>query len=139
MFALNLANCPKCGKLYVRNNYERCADCLKEIEQQYRKCADYLREHRNCNIYELSEGTGVSVKQISKFIREGRISLADAPNVKLPCELCGSPVNSGTVCDSCRSKIFKDFKSFPGRGASDTQQTGKGAYLIKGDLGGFDS
>ncbi|PYI51173.1 TIGR03826 family flagellar region protein [Paenibacillus flagellatus] len=105
---MNLANCPQCGKVYVKNSYNICPSCLKELEEQYRKCADYLRKNRGCTLKELSEGTGVSVNLIIRFIREGRIAAKDAPNVLVPCESCGEPVKEGPLCANCRSKLSKD-------------------------------
>jgi hypothetical protein len=57
---------------------------------------------------DLSTGTGVSVKQITKFIREGRITNREAPNVKMACEVCGDGIPEGTICDTCRMKLNKD-------------------------------
>lgn len=126
---MNVGNCPRCGKLYVLNVMEACPSCLKEIEKQYFECVDYLREKRGANIQELSEATGVSVKQITKFIREGRISIKDAPNLTYPCEVCGTFIREGHMCDSCRARLTKELA-----GASqevsqgDQSSLGSGAY-----------
>lgn len=105
---MDLANCPQCGKLYVKNSYNTCPACIKETEEQYRKCAEYLRKNRGCSIQELSEGTGVPIRQITRFIREGRISSKDASNLRTPCEVCGAPIAEGAICDSCRARLTKD-------------------------------
>lgn len=107
---MNLSNCPQCGKVYVLNSYSLCPSCLREVEDQYRKCADYLRKNRECTLHELSEGTGVSVRLITRFIREGRIAAKDAPNVLTPCESCGELIREGTLCAACRSKLSKDVR-----------------------------
>jgi DNA-binding transcriptional MerR regulator len=57
---------------------------------------------------ELSQETGVSIKQITKFIREGRITNREAPNVRTACEVCGNGIQEGTICDTCRMKLNKD-------------------------------
>ncbi|GFN32662.1 hypothetical protein PCURB6_29220 [Paenibacillus curdlanolyticus] len=74
----------------------------------YELCAQYLRENRGATIYEVSEATEVSIPQITKFIREGRISLMDAPNLGYPCETCGQMIREGNICDSCRTRLQKD-------------------------------
>lgn len=78
------------------------------MEEDFKKCEQFLRkrENRSCNIYQLSEATGVDIKQITKFIREGRISIANNPNLGYPCEKCGNMITSGTYCDYC-AKGFK--------------------------------
>lgn len=105
---MNLSNCPQCGKVYVKNSYNICPSCLREVEEQYDKCVEYLRNNRACTLNELSEATGVPVKTIIRFIREGRIATKDAPNVLLPCEMCGEPVKGATMCESCRRKLSRD-------------------------------
>ncbi len=107
--SLNVDNCPICGKIYVKNFRGLCTACIKEIEEQYNACANYLRKNRGATIYELSEETGVSVKQITKFIREGRISLMDAPNMSYPCESCGLLIREHTLCPACRSRFTRSF------------------------------
>ncbi|MBP2118693.1 hypothetical protein J2Z45_002279 [Cohnella lubricantis] len=62
-------------------------------------------------ITELSEATGVTVKQITKFVKEGRISMVDAPNLTYPCEVCGMPIREGSMCTGCRDRLKADFSS----------------------------
>lgn len=108
---MNVANCPRCGKIFVKGFAEVCPNCLKDLEQQYDKCLKYLRANKGTNINELSEATDVSVKQITKFIREGRISIVNAPNMAYPCEVCGTMIRENTICESCRSKLVKDVRN----------------------------
>jgi flagellar operon protein (TIGR03826 family) len=105
---MNIDNCPRCGKLYVINIRELCQNCIKDIENEYEICVQYLRENKGANIQELSAATGVSIKQITKFIREGRISIANAPNMMYPCEVCGTLIRDGHMCDSCRTRLTKE-------------------------------
>lgn len=106
---LNVANCPRCGKLFNRGIKDVCPSCVQEVEKQYEKCYRYLRENRKASLQELSDATEVPIRQITKFIREGRISMADNPNLGYPCESCGSPIREGVVCESCRGKLSRDF------------------------------
>jgi flagellar operon protein (TIGR03826 family) len=105
---MNVANCPKCGRIFVKGFNEICPNCMKEIEAQYDLCLKYLRNNRGCTINELSEETGVTIRQITKFIREGRISIVHAPNMSYPCEVCGTSIRDNTMCESCRHKLAKD-------------------------------
>jgi len=104
---MNVGNCPRCGRLYVINPREACPSCIKELDQQCLRCIEYLRENRMITIQELSEGTDVPVRQITKFIREGRISIVEAPNLSYECEVCGTPIRDHTMCDSCRKRLVK--------------------------------
>lgn len=105
---MNVDNCPRCGRLYVKNLMNLCQPCIKELEHEYEICVDYLRKNRGTNIQELSDATEISIKEITRFIREGRISIANAPNMMYPCEVCGTLIRDGHMCDSRRSRLTKD-------------------------------
>ncbi|MBD2868407.1 TIGR03826 family flagellar region protein [Paenibacillus arenilitoris] len=108
---MNVDNCPRCGKLFAKNFRDVCPSCLREIDKEYELCANYLRENRGSIITEVSDATGVSIKQITKFIREGRISLMNAPNLSYPCESCGTLIRESHLCDNCRARLQKDRKN----------------------------
>jgi flagellar operon protein (TIGR03826 family) len=103
-----LANCSRCDALFVQAVRDICPKCHQLVEQEYEKCAKFLRirENRGANIHQVSEATGVSVKQITKFIKEGRISVVGNPNLGYPCESCGITIRMGNLCDSCMSEIM---------------------------------
>lgn len=107
-----LDNCPKCGKLFVKGARDVCQSCYQLEEEEYQQVSGYLRnrENREANINDVSEATGVSIKQITKFIRKGRITLDGLPNMGFPCESCGQLISKGTVCTACRGKLESDVK-----------------------------
>ncbi|USB32846.1 TIGR03826 family flagellar region protein [Paenibacillus sp. YPG26] len=105
---MNLDNCPRCGKLYAKNFKNICSACIKAIEEEYERCFKFLRENKGSTIHQLSEATEVSIKQITKFIKEGRISVENNPNMMYPCEVCGILIRDGNMCDGCRSRLTRD-------------------------------
>lgn len=105
-----LANCPRCGKLFVKEGVNFCPSCIQDIENEYTRCIEYLREHKFVSLYELSEATDVTVRQITQFIREGRISIADNPNMAYTCESCGTPIREGRLCKKCSERLNKGIK-----------------------------
>jgi flagellar operon protein (TIGR03826 family) len=107
-----LDNCPKCGKLFVKGVRDVCSNCYKVEEEEYQAVSGYLRDRQNrkATIYEASEETEVSIKQITKFIRQGRISLEGLPNMGFPCESCGQLINKGTMCTTCRQQLDRDVR-----------------------------
>lgn len=109
-----LDNCPKCGKLFVRGIQDVCNDCYQIEEEEYRKVANYLRkkENRSATIFETSEATGVSIKQIRKFIRQRRISMEGLPNMGYPCEQCGTIIREGALCPSCQQGLSRKITNF---------------------------
>lgn len=135
---MNIDNCPRCGRIYVKNVMELCQSCVKELEKQYEICVKYLREHRTATIQELSDATDISIKEITRFIREGRISIANAPNMTYPCEVCGMLIREGHMCDSCRSRLTKDLMSASKEAAAaqDPKPKNNGAYRAVDKLRG---
>ena len=126
---MNLGNCPRCGRLYALNFRDVCSNCIKEMEQEYQICVEYLRENKGANIQQLSDATEVSIKTITKFIREGRISIENAPNMMYPCEVCGMLIREGHMCDSCRTRLTKDLAGAAREvGQKDNNQVGGRTY-----------
>lgn len=110
--SMNVANCPKCGRVYVKNiMHDICPACVKDIEKQCETCIKYLREHRGISLEELSDATEVSQSHIIKFMREGRISIMGNKNIFYPCEVCGENIRERNMCDSCRQKLKKDVRN----------------------------
>ncbi|WP_036708327.1 flagellar protein [Paenibacillus pinihumi] len=127
---MNLGNCPRCGKLYQLNLRNLCPACIKEIDKQYELCSDTLRKTPGLSINELSEETGVSTKQITKFIREGRISIINAPNMSYPCEVCGTLIRENNICNDCRQRLVKDVNSVKGQGRQGPGNKSSNTYQI---------
>lgn len=131
---MNLGNCPRCGRLFAKNFRDLCPSCMKDIEAEYEKCLEYLREYKSATMAELSDATGVSIRQITKFIKEGRISIADNPNMMYPCEVCGILIYEGNMCDSCRSRLARDLSAVTreeqGKAAGEEDKRGGGTYGV---------
>jgi flagellar operon protein (TIGR03826 family) len=110
--AMNVANCPKCGRVYVKNlMHDICQACVKEIDTQCETCIKYLRENRGISLAALSEATEVPQSLIIKFLREGRISVMGNRSISYPCEVCGEGIREKNMCDSCRQKLKKDVRN----------------------------
>ncbi|UHA75704.1 TIGR03826 family flagellar region protein [Paenibacillus sp. 481] len=126
---MELSNCPRCGRLFAKTYRDLCPTCLKDIEREYELCSEYLRKYRQSVMHELAEATGVSARQITQFIREGRISVYQAPNVTYTCEMCNNQIREGHMCDSCRSRLMKDIADVKQEsGAPPKAQGQHGAY-----------
>lgn len=105
---MSLGNCSLCGRLFANNFRDICPSCTKNIEIEYDKCVKYLREMRTASLHEVHEATEVSISRITKFIKEGRISIANNPNMMYPCEVCETMIRENTMCNSCRSRLVRE-------------------------------
>ncbi|NMM54317.1 TIGR03826 family flagellar region protein [Paenibacillus aquistagni] len=128
---MDLANCLRCGRLFAKAFRDICPACIKEIEQEYTRCTDYLRHNRHVTMHELSEATDVSVRQITSFIREGRISIASHENISYKCEACDTNIREGHLCENCRRRLQSDLKNSERVSRStDESQQGSVTYRI---------
>lgn len=132
---MNIDYCSRCQRIYPKNQHGVCANCLKEIENQYEACVKFLRENRASSLQELSDATEVPVRQIAKFIRDGRISIKNLPNMAYGCEVCGTDIREGHICDSCRSKLAKDVNNLQedAKRRAEQSKPATSAYQIKKD------
>lgn len=128
---MELSNCPRCGRLFAKAFRDLCPACLKEIEQEYERCVAYLREKRQSAMQELSEATEVSVRQITQFIREGRISVYQAPNLTYDCEICGNPIREGHMCEACRTRLIRDMNEARKETGTDEEKSAAGNRAYK--------
>jgi flagellar operon protein (TIGR03826 family) len=99
-----LRNCPRCGDLFVANSREVCPNCVQKETQELEACIQFLKkkENRQASMQEVSEGTGVSIDQITKFIMDRRLSAENNPNLGYPCESCGKMIQSAKFCEPCK-------------------------------------
>ncbi|MFC5528968.1 flagellar protein [Cohnella yongneupensis] len=128
---MNLAHCPRCSRLFSKHFREVCNQCHQDLEKEYERCVDHLRKNKGLTIQELSNETETSIKQITRWLREGRISLLNAPNMTYPCEVCGTLIRESNMCDSCRTRLQKDVNNAKNSGFSAAQDyRGSGGYQI---------
>jgi len=105
-----LANCPKCNRLFIKGVRDICDACHKEEEKAYETVYNYLkkRENRMATLVEVSEATGISEDLILKFIRQRRLQLASFPNLGYPCERCGAIIREGKLCIDCSRDLKRE-------------------------------
>jgi flagellar operon protein (TIGR03826 family) len=130
-----LGNCPQCGDIYVLNNIrDVCLNCYKEEEADFEKVYQFIRkkQNRTAQMEEVVEATGVQKTLIYKFIKKGRIKLAQFPNLGYPCAKCGTIIREGKLCQSCLSGIQNDLNLVEkeGKRKREMEERNKAAYRI---------
>ena len=83
---------------------QMCPECDKKDREEFAAVKAYLRDNPTADIVAVSEATGVSVKRIQEYLREGRLVLAQRVEW-LRCEVCGAPIQSGWLCAKCAGEI----------------------------------
>lgn len=107
-----LANCARCNQVFVKTVRDICLDCYREEEKAFEIVYKFLskRENREATLQEIVKATGVDEELIIKFIRENRLRTSQFPKLSYPCEKCGIPIVSGTLCANCSDSILEQFK-----------------------------
>lgn len=104
---MKLQNCTECGKVFLQTVGDLCPNCILEEEEDFKKIKDLVVESTGFfSAEELHEKTGVAMKRIIKFIRQGRLQFANIQTV-LTCESCGDPIEEGRYCTSCKAKMLQ--------------------------------
>lgn len=110
-----LMNCPNCGGLFVKTNLrDVCEKCYKQEQIAFETVYTFIRkkENRTATIVETSEGTGVDEELIIKFIKSGRLRLAQFPNLGYPCRKCRTIIREGNLCVDCTNELRNELSSF---------------------------
>ncbi|MGM8215196.1 TIGR03826 family flagellar region protein [Bacillaceae bacterium W0354] len=125
-----LANCPNCGKLFVKGVQSVCRECYLEEEEKYAIVYEFLRqkENRQATVLEVSEATGVEEALIMKFVKQRRLLQANFPNLTYPCDRCGKPIREGKMCKSCVEDIREGLTAEARRVLTEEREK-EGAYF----------
>jgi len=108
-----LMNCPECNQLFVKSNLrDVCESCYKIEVKEFDLVYTFIRkrENRTATIPEIVDATDVDEQKIMKWIRIGKLRVADYPNLGYPCERCGSLIKKGNICEDCSISIKRDLR-----------------------------
>ncbi len=107
---MDVRTCKKCGKLFQYSGIGEvfCPVCKQKDEEDFEKVKKYINDNPGTSIEKVSEETEVSVKLITKWLREERLIITKGATL-LKCEKCGKPIAAGKLCDTCKQNLAKGF------------------------------
>lgn len=107
-----LANCPRCDRVFVKEFRDICWDCYKQEEEAFQVVFTFLKDRKNreATVNEIMEHTKVEEELIIKFVREGRLRPSEFPNLSYPCERCGTKIVIGKYCNNCITELKRDLE-----------------------------
>lgn len=107
-----LANCSRCGSVFVKALRDICQECYQEEEKAFQMVYTFLRDQKNrqATMVDIINATGIEESYITKFIREKRLLLSKFPNLSYPCETCGTSITTGKLCQDCQESMINDLK-----------------------------
>ncbi|MDR1638696.1 MAG: MerR family transcriptional regulator [Clostridiales bacterium] len=118
---MEVCNCPRCGKIFTKIKAPLCPACMVEEEKGFERIKEYMEENSGCNISELSEETGVSVKKIISYIHEGRLETTKGMQGDVRCQSCNKPITIGRFCASCLLEINNSFGNLYSKKTHDSE------------------
>lgn len=102
---MQIRNCIRCGKLFNYMGKPICSVCIEQDEKDFERVKEYIYDHPKCSMTEVSKETGISIKKITKFLKEGRLEVVDGAVGWLTCESCGKEIKSGRFCKECANRL----------------------------------
>lgn len=103
---MEMKNCKNCGKVFAANLGEKiCQECQRKEDEMFTVVKEYIYDHPHASVKEISEGTEVDEDTILRYLKEGRIEVAEDSLSTLKCEKCGKAIRSGRYCPECTSKL----------------------------------
>ena len=104
-----LKNCRRCKRIFMYAiGPQICEACKKLEEEEFERVRQFLKEFPGATIQEVSKETNVSTQLIYRFLKEGRIEVAENSPIALQCESCGVRINSGRFCVNCSKRIANE-------------------------------
>ncbi|MFS0783694.1 TIGR03826 family flagellar region protein [Bacillus sp. 1P06AnD] len=110
-----LTNCRRCDKLFIETKFrDVCDECYKEEEKDFEKVYNYIRkrENRTAAMDQVIEATGVEEELIIKYIKKGRLKLAQFPKLGYKCDRCGATIREGRLCSDCSKSLRTELHHF---------------------------
>lgn len=114
---MNVRNCTRCGKVFLPVLGRRyCPECAEAEIAEFESVKEHLRKHPGASVLQVSEATGVPVKKIREYVKEGRLVSA-SEDWNISCDRCGKPIARGRFCDDCAARLEMGFRSTGGKPA----------------------
>jgi len=107
---LKVEHCPLCGRVYQKNLRNMCASCTHEFDSQLASIEHFMIRNRRATMAELCLATSIQEKAIVKYMKLGKISVSQYPNLTYACDYCQSPIQSGTMCTGCKMRLNADIR-----------------------------
>lgn len=102
--------CKKCGGKDLTNvsmGVYRCDACGTDNYDDYQTVRNYLDKVGMAPVLVIEKETGVPRRVINHFFRQEYLEIPKSSTIRVPCERCGAPIRTGTLCDTCKKKVNK--------------------------------
>jgi flagellar operon protein (TIGR03826 family) len=110
--ATEICTCPRCGKIfsYLGMGMKLCQHCKDIDEEEFNKVKSFLYDNPLATVKETTLATGVKIKRIKTYIRDGRLTIPDSSPIFINCENCGTNIRFGRLCRECATSLSSELK-----------------------------
>lgn len=112
--------CDHCGSKLLENitmGTYRCHQCGKDSYDDFQTIRNYLDIVGTAPAAVIERNTGVPKRIIEYFFRDEYLEIPKSSPVRVPCERCGAPIRTGTLCEACKNSQGNDGKKNDRRGS----------------------
>ncbi|MGN0153363.1 MAG: TIR domain-containing protein [Lachnospiraceae bacterium] len=98
--------CQYCGGEELDNitmGTYRCVQCGRDNYDDFQTIRNYLEKAGATSAFIIERDTGVPRRIIEYFFRDEYLEIPKNSPVRVPCERCGAPIRTGTLCDNCKA------------------------------------
>ncbi|SFR64608.1 hypothetical protein [Anaeromicropila populeti] len=108
----NISTCARCGKLFQYSGIglNICQKCKEIDEKEFNLVKEYIYDNPSATVKDTVLNTGVSVRRIRSFLREGRLIIPDGSPIFIECENCGTNIKFGRLCRECADSLTNEIK-----------------------------
>ena len=108
---MELVTCVMCGKLFNTIDRKVCPQCAKKEDEYFVTVKKHLKETPGLRLDDVVKQTGVPASLLRRWLRSGRLKLANSDGAELRCERCGKVVLQGKFCVKCRENMEQGFQN----------------------------
>lgn len=110
---LEIGRCKLCNGILRDLGFDTytCSHCGQESLSDFGSIKKFLEENGASTALQISEGTGISVNRIERYLREGRIEIPEGSEIYIPCLKCNTDIRYGKYCPACAAQLTKQFQS----------------------------
>lgn len=122
---------------YIYGEMFECQSCGNKELSDFGKVREFLDENGPQNAETISENTGVSVKKIDEYLREGRVEIPDGSEIYIRCQSCGTDIRYGRYCPECMIRLTNGLSKaiwMPEVGEKPTKKGNSGKMHLSNEL-----
>lgn len=108
-----MRHCQRCGRLFGYSGFGHiyCGACKHADQRDFNMVKEYIIENPGATMLEVEEQTGVLMKFITIYLREGRLEIPQNSPIFIKCEICGKDIRYGRVCPDCADHLTREEKN----------------------------